>query len=166
MSAAVSTAKQNRAAVETVTRQLLTAQAVGVAAIVGTATDVTDPSFGFALGESLPDNAVVMPKSYDELVAVRDAVMEVLEAEMLRETDDVVYAALVTARTAVFEVLTERAESESRLVTVVPVDVTPALVLAYDWHDDAGRDLRLLPATALCERAFARRLKQGCCPNE
>lgn len=154
MSAAVKTAKQNRAAVETVTRQLLTAQAVGAAAIVGTATDVTDPSLGFALGESLPDNAVEMPKSYDELVAVRDAVMEVLEAEMLRETDDVVYAALVTARTAVFEVLTERAESESRLVTVVPADVTPALVLAYDWHDDAGRDFEIAARNGVVREGF------------
>ena len=154
MSAAVSTAKQNRAAVETVTRQLLTAQAVGAAAIVGTTADVTDPSFGFTLGESLPDNAVVMPKSYDELVAVRDAVMEVLEAEMLRETDDVVYAALVTARTAVFEVLTERAESESRLVTVVPADVTPALVLAYDWHDDAGRDFEIAARNSVVREGF------------
>lgn len=154
MSAAVKTAKQNRAAVETVTRQLLTAQAVGAAAMVGTATDVTDPSFGFTLGESLPDNAVVMPKSYDELVAVRDAVMEVLEAEMLRETDDVVYTALVTARTAVFEVLTERAESESRLVTVVPADVTPALVLAYDWHDDAGRDFEIAARNSVVREGF------------
>ena len=95
-----------------------------------------------------------MPKSYDELVAVRDAVMEVLEAEMLRETDDVVYAALVSARTAVFEVLTERAESQSRLVTVMPADVTPALVLAYDWHDDAGRDFEVAARNSVVREGF------------
>lgn len=154
MSAAVKTAKQNRAAVETVTRQLLAAQMVGAAAVVGTSSDVTEPSYGLTLGQALSKNAVVMPKSYDELMDVRDALMDVLETEMLRETDDVVYAALVSARTAVFEVLTERAEGESRLVTVVPSDVTPALVLAYDWHDDAGRDFEIAARNGVVREGF------------
>ena len=154
MSAAVSTAKKNRAAVETVTRQLLAAQMVGAAAVIGTSNDVTDPSYGLTMGQALSENAVVMPKSYDELVAVRDALMDVLETEMLRGMDDTVYAALVSARTAVFEVLTERAESESRLVTVVPADVTPALVLAYDWHDDAGRDFEIAARNGVAREGF------------
>ena len=53
------------------------------------------------------------------------------------------YSVIEAARVAIFEALTERADSESRLVTVTPADVLPAVVLAYDYHDDANRDLEI-----------------------
>lgn len=149
-------AKQNRAAVETLTRQVLMSQMTGVAALVDSDKDTTSP--GVLLTDQASSGLTRSPatRSYDDLIEVRDAMMQALDAELFLETDDVVYQAIEEARTAVFEAVTERANTQSRLLTVVPSDVLPALVLAYDWHDDAGRDIEIA--------ARNRIVREGLCP--
>lgn len=129
---------QNRAAVETLIRQTLIAQMVGVSAVVGTKTDqamaVEDD---VQTSESLK---ATVSKSYDDIVQLRQDLLETLDEELLMTTSDDSYLELEKARVAVFEALTDRADDSSRLVVVVPGDVLPALVHAYDYYDDASRD--------------------------
>ncbi len=131
-------ALQNRAAVETLIRQTLIAQMVGVSAVVGTKTDqamaVEDD---VQTSESLK---ATVSKSYDDIVQLRQDLLETLDEELLMTTSDDSYIELEKARVAVFEALTDRADDSSRLAVVVPGDVLPALVHAYDYHDDASRD--------------------------
>ena len=129
---------QNRAAVETLIRQTLIAQMVGVSAVVGTKTDramvVEDD---VQTSESLKST---VSKSYDDIVQLRQDLLETLDEELLMTASDDSYLELEKARVAVFEALTDRADDSSRLAVVVPGDVLPALVHAYDYHDDASRD--------------------------
>ena len=154
MSDLVRRAKQNRAAVETLTRQVLMSQMTGVAALVGSDKDTTSPGVLLTEQTSSDLTSSPAPRSYDDLIEVRDAMMQALDAELFFETDDVVYQAIEEARTAVFEVVTERADTQSRLLTVVPSDVLPALVLAYDWHDDAGRDIEIAARNRIVREGF------------
>lgn len=129
---------QNRAAVETLIRQTLIAQMVGVCAVVGTKSDQALPvKDDVQTSDSLKST---VSKSYDELVQLRQDILEVIDEELLMTTSDVSYLALEKARVAVFEALTDRAEDSHRLVVVEPGEVLPALVHAYDFHDDANRD--------------------------
>lgn len=129
----------NRAAVESLARQLLLAQIVGVSALIGTSKDTSAP--GAVLTAAAEPFAEQEPiQSYDDLIEVRDQLLDVLDQELLMETDDETYQAIEAARTAVFEAITERADTQSRLFTTVPPDIMPAVVLAYDYHDDANRD--------------------------
>lgn len=129
---------QNRAAVETLIRQTLIAQMVGVSAVVGTKTDqamaVEDD---VQTSESLK---ATVSKSYDDIVQLSQDLLETLDEELLMTTSDDSYLELEKARVAVFEALTDRADDSSHLAVVVPGDVLPALVHAYDYHDDASRD--------------------------
>lgn len=129
---------QNRAAVETLIRQTLIAQLVGVSAVVGSKNDHAMPaSDDVQTSESLLST---VSKSYDDIVLLRQDLLDVIDDELLMTTSDESYLALEEARVAVFEVLTERADDSSRLVVVSPGEVLPALVHAYDYHDDATRD--------------------------
>lgn len=133
---------KNRAVVETLTRQVLIAQMVGVSALIGSDKDSSAPGASLTTAEELSGSAVRV-RSYDELTETRTALTDALDEELLLETDDDMYSVIEAARVAIFEALTERADSESRLVTVTPADVLPAVVLAYDYHDDANRDLEI-----------------------
>ncbi len=129
---------RNRAAVETLIRQGMLAQMVGVSAFVGSSADTVDEvSDDVSTGEALRET---IAKSYDDIVAVRSQLLTVIDEELLMTTNDDAYLALERARVAVFDVLTDRANSHGKLIVVNPGGVLPALVHAYDWHDDASRD--------------------------
>lgn len=110
----------NAAAVNALGRQALIAQAVGATSLVGTAAD-TNAKAG-----------------QDKILAVRDAVVGVIDREAMSASDGV-YDALLTARAAVWNDLTARARDSARLTTITPAETTPALVIAYDYYGDAGR---------------------------
>jgi prophage DNA circulation protein len=132
------TVLQNRAAIETLIRQALIAQMVGVSALVGSKSDRANPVGDDAqTSESLRSTVT---QSYDDIVQLRQDLLEVIDEELLMTTSDETYLALEKARVAVFEALTERADDSHRLVVVEPGEVLPALVHAYDFHDDANRD--------------------------
>lgn len=145
-------AAQNAAAIETLTRQLMIAQMVGVAALIGTAKDTFSPSAVPSTDST--ESETTVPLSSDELTEISSDLLETLDAELLLETDDAMYQVIEEARTAVFSALSERADEKSQLVTVTPADVTPALVLAYDWHDDASRDLEIAARNGVDREGF------------
>ena len=143
----------NRAAVESLARQLLLAQIVGVSALIGTSKDTSAP--GAVLTAAAEPFAEQEPiQSYDDLIEVRNELLEVLDQELLMETDDEMYQAIEKARTAVFEAVTERANAQSRLITVTPPDIMPAVVLAYDYHDDANRDREIALRNGIDHEGF------------
>ena len=111
---------------------------VGVSAVVGTKSDQVLPAEDdVQTSDSLE---ATVTKSYDDIVQLRQDLLDVLDEELLMTTSDESYLTLEKARVAVFETLTERAEESGHLLVVVPGEVLPALVHAYDFHDDATRD--------------------------
>lgn len=146
-------AMTNRAAVESLTRQLLLAQVVGVSALIGTSKDTSAPG-AMVTAAASPFVEQEPLQSYDDLIEVRNELLEVLDQELLMETDDEMYQAIEKARTAVFEAVTERANAQSRLITVTPPDIMPAVVLAYDYHDDANRDREIALRNGIDHEGF------------
>lgn len=126
---------KSQAAIETLVRQLLIAQMVGVSTLVATSKDVSSPD-----GE---EDMRTTTRSYDEIVELRDELCQVLDDELLMEENDEMYQVLDEARMAIFDVLTHKADALQHVVIVKPDDVFPAVVLAYDYHDDADRDLEI-----------------------
>ena len=108
-------AMTNRAAVESLARQLLLAQVVGVSALIGTSKDTSAPG-AMVTATASPFVEQEPIQSYDDLIEVRNELLEVLDQELLMETDDEMYQAIERARTAVFEAVTERANAQSRLI--------------------------------------------------
>lgn len=143
---------KNRAALETLIRQALIAQMVGVSAVVGTKSDQVLPAEDdVQTSDSLE---ATVTKSYDDIVQLRQDLLDVLDEELLMTTSDESYLTLEKARVAVFEMLTERAEESGHLLVVVPGEVLPALVHAYDFHDDATRDQEIAIRNGLEHEGF------------
>lgn len=126
------TAKQistNHVAIMTHTRHLLLVQAVKLSSYLSCAV-------------------------YDDTLALKNEIAGALDAETLLATDDNVYQALMDARIAVWNDLTVRTRNSARLVTITPPDVFPALVLAYDWHEDASRDIEIVSRNKIRNPGF------------
>lgn len=122
-------ATQNANAVNAISRQAMLVQAVGASSLIGSPVDSNPPDAG-------------------EMLDIRNALTGALDAEML-VASDTVYEALWAAKMAVWKDLTERARSSDKLVTRTPPDVLPALVLAYEYHEDALRDAELVQRNAV-----------------
>ena len=91
---------------------------------------------------------------YDDTLALKNELAAALDAETLLATDDDVYQALMEARRAMWDDLTVRSRNSARLLTITPPDVLPALVIAYDWHEDAGRDLEIVARNKIRHPGF------------
>lgn len=91
------------------------------------------------LAQAVGASSLVPATVHDETISLRNNLSAALDAESLVASDDV-YEALQDARGKVWQDLTERARDSARLTTVSPPDTTPALVLAYDYYEDAARD--------------------------
>lgn len=104
----------NAEATNALARQVILAQAVGASSLMPAAV-------------------------HDETVSLRNDLTAALDVESLTASDEV-YEALQDARGKVWKDLTERARDSSRLATISPPDTMPALVLAYDYYEDAARD--------------------------
>lgn len=124
----------NAVAINTLARQALLAQAVGASSLVGTSVDST-------------------LLSYDDMVAVRAELIAAIDAESMTASDSV-YDALQTARLVVWQDLTSRASDSARLTTVSVSDVMPALVLAYDYYEDAIREAEIVARNGIQHPGF------------
>jgi prophage DNA circulation protein len=113
--------------VQNLARQSLLAEAVSATTSVGGEEDTAEGGI-----------------SYDEMIATRDLVLGAIDSEMLKTDDDDVYLALEIARSAVSEEMTARAQDSARLIFVTPQEVTPALVIAYNFYGDASRSQEII----------------------
>ena len=127
----------NACAVNALGRQALIAQAVGASSLVGTTVD----------------SSAKPVISYADMVAVRNELITVIDRESLTASDQV-YAALMKARAAVWNDLTTRARESARLTTLTPNEVMPALVLAYDYYEDASRDTDIVARNRIRHPGF------------
>lgn len=125
----------NAVATRALVRQTLIAQAVGASSLVGTAADSTPRT------------------SHTGMMAVRNELIAVIDDEALTATDDV-YVALMDARAAVWADLTTRARDSARLSTLTPSETTPALVLAYDYYEDATRGEEIVARNSIRHPGF------------
>lgn len=115
------------AAVQSLSRQAVLSEAVTASALVGTEDDSS--------GEAM---------AYEDVMSLRDEVLEALDAEMLLADDDGLYQSLVSARAAVWKDMTDKAEDSAHLVGYKPSEVMPALVLAYDYYEDPSREAEII----------------------
>ena len=127
--ATTATINANTAAILANTRQLLLVQAVGL-------------------------SSYLQCSVYNDTLQVINELGAALDAEALQVTDDDLYQALMAARSAMFEDLTTRSRDSARLVTLLPDAVFPALALAYDYYEDAGRDLEIVARNKIINPGF------------
>lgn len=130
------------AAIQTLVRQSAISNAVLAASEVGSENDRADTS------------VAVQTAPYDDLILVRDNILEAIDSEMFRTRNDAVYEALNQAHSAVYEAITQRAENQARLVTFTPSAVTPALVLAYDYYGDSTREPEIVGRNKIRHSGF------------
>lgn len=150
-------AQANAAAVYALGRQALIAQAVGISSLAGTAADsgvstVVTPVSG---GSAASSTSAATPRTpdYATLIAVRDAVLAAIDAELLT-ADDAVYVALVDARGKVWVDLTTRARDSAGVARITPPEVLPALAIAYDYYEDAARADEIVARNAIRHPGF------------
>lgn len=91
---------------------------------------------------------------YQDAVAVRDSVLDQLDAVADITPDDVLYNALAAVRAAVVSDVAARGADLARLVTVAPATTVPALVLAYDLYEDAERDADIVARNRVVHPGF------------
>lgn len=125
----------NGVALNSLARQTLIAQAVGATSLVDTPADTS----------SAP--------TYEDMKTIRDAVVSAIDSEML-VADDIVYPALLAARLAVWKDLTARARDNARLDTITPPEVLPALVVAYEYYEDASRSAEIVARNGIRHPGF------------
>lgn len=118
----------NSVAVNALARQVLLAQAVGASSLVPAAV-------------------------YDDNINLRNQITAALDAETLNASDKT-FTALTTARNAVWRDMTERTRDSARLTTITPVATEPALVVAYDFYEDAAREGDIVTRNAIRHPGF------------
>lgn len=130
----------NTCAINALMRQGVIAQAVGASSLVGTKVD--------AAGKG-PASVI----SHSEMMDVRNELISAIDQEMLTAGDEV-YLALLDARAAVWQDLTSRAKDNARLTSLTPNEVLPAVVVAYDYYEDAARDSDIVARNRLRHPGF------------
>nr|DAS67305.1 MAG TPA: DNA circularization protein [Caudoviricetes sp.] len=130
------------AAGQAMIRGLSVANMVVAASEIGTSNDRLDAS------------TPVQTAPYDDLIAVRNEILEAIDEESLKVSSDPIYEALCESRSAVYEAITQRAENQARLVSFKPSSVLPALVLAYDYYGDASREAEIVGRNKIRHSGF------------
>lgn len=117
-----------------------------------TSTPARAPALDSVVVEA-PSKAVDMP-THDELEDTRQTVIAAIDKESERTTDDGVYQALRDLRRELVSTLRQQQQHSSKLVTRTPSDTVPALVLAAEWYDDAGRADELIAKNNISHPGF------------
>lgn len=134
--------EKTNAASQAMIRGLSVANMVVAASEIGTSNDRLDAS------------TPVQTAPYDDLIAVRNEILEAIDEESLKVSSDPIYEALCESRSAVYEAITQRAENQARLVSFKPSSVQPALVLAYDYYGDASREAEIVGRNKIRHSGF------------
>lgn len=115
-------------------RLAMLGNALGASTLIGSAYDSNGDVSGVTV-------------SADEVLAVRNGMLNALEREMMLTGDDDadLYLTLSDAYACVYRKLTEQADAlGSASVSYTPEAVMPSLVLAYDRYEDPSRDLEIV----------------------
>jgi hypothetical protein len=86
----------------------------------------------------------VLPVSYDQLARQRTSYSQLFDRETCRVVGDDPFLRLEDLRQAVWLDIQKRLQLTAKTITRTPDDVTPAVVLAADWYDDASRGAEIV----------------------
>ena len=92
--------------------------------------------------------------SYDDAIAVRDGVVERIDQVADTTFSDALYNSLVSLRAAVVTDINARGADLSRVVMLTPSRTLPALVLAYQIHDDSSRDSEIVARNGVAHPGY------------
>lgn len=109
-----------------------------------------------ALTDSPRQNSVtsVLPVSYDQLARQRTSYSQLFDRETCRVSGDVPFIRFEDLRQAVWLDIQKRLQLTAKMVTRAPDDVTPAVVLAADWYDDASRGAEIVALDTIPHPGF------------
>lgn len=155
-SSELNSAKPQAVASRTTSKRIEKANAAGQAMIRGlsVANMVVAASEIGTSNDRLDASTPVQTAPYDDLIAVRNEILEAIDEESLKVSSDPIYEALCESRSAVYEAITQRAENQARLVSFKPSSVQPALVLAYDYYGDASREAEIVGRNKIRHSGF------------
>lgn len=155
-SSELNSAKPQAVASRTTSERIEKANAAGQAMIRGlsVANMVVAASEIGTNNDRLDASTPVQTAPYDDLIAVRNEILEAIDEESLKVSSDPIYEALCESRSAVYEAITQRAENQARLVSFKPSSVQPALVLAYDYYGDASREAEIVGRNKIRHSGF------------
>lgn len=92
--------------------------------------------------------------TFDDLEEAKQGLVEAIDRESERTTDDGVYQALRDLRREVITTIKLRQQGSQPLKSRTPAEVSPALVLAAEWYDDAGRADEIVTRNRIAHPGF------------
>lgn len=102
----------------------------------------THPALSQTPGQS--STPAVMPINYDQLTRQRVSFNSLFDREFNRVSGDMPFIRMEDLRQAIWLDIQKRLQQASKMITRTPDGVTPAVVLASDWYDDAGRGAEIV----------------------
>lgn len=111
---------------------------------------VTHPELNNAPDET----TVVGVPTWDDLVDIRDTLNTAIEKELSRTTDDSLFLALRRVKSDLNNDIKNRLTQTQKTVIRTPDEVTPALVLAATWFDNAARESDIVRRNAVAHPGF------------
>ncbi|EGT0649653.1 DNA circularization protein [Citrobacter braakii] len=102
-----------------------------------------------------PDEATVVDvPTWDDLVDIRDTLNTAIDKELSRTTDDRLFLALRRVKSDLNNDIKHRLIQTQKTVIRTPDEVTPALVLAATWFDNASRESDIVRRNAVAHPGF------------
>ena len=102
-----------------------------------------------------PDEATVVDvPAWDDLVDIRDTLNTAIDKELSRTTDDRLFLALRSVKSDLNNDIKHRLIQTQKTVIRTPDEVTPALVLAAAWFDNASRESDIVRRNAVAHPGF------------
>ncbi|HBC6265384.1 TPA: DNA circularization N-terminal domain-containing protein [Citrobacter braakii] len=102
-----------------------------------------------------PDEATVVDvPAWDDLVDIRDTLNTAIDKELSRTTDDRLFLALRRVKSDLNNDIKNRLIQTQKTVIRTPDEVTPALVLAATWFDNASRESDIVRRNAVAHPGF------------
>ena len=104
---------------------------------------------------NVPDETVVVDvPTWDDLVDIRDTLNTAIDKELSRTTDDRLFLALRRVKSDLNNDIKHRLVQTQKTVIRTPDEVTPALVLAATWFDNAARESDIVRRNAVAHPGF------------
>ncbi|UAK18665.1 DNA circularization N-terminal domain-containing protein [Kluyvera sp. CRP] len=106
------------------------------------------------LNNAPDETTVVDVPTWDDLVDIRDTLNTAIEKELSRTTDDSLFLALRRVKSDLNNDIKNRLTQTQKTVIRTPDEVTPALVLAATWFDNAARESDIVRRNAVAHPGF------------
>lgn len=104
---------------------------------------------------NVPDEATVVDvPTWEDLVDIRDTLNTAIDKELSRTTDDRLFLALRRVKSDLNNDIKHRLAQTQKTVIRTPDEVTPALVLAATWFDNASRESDIVRRNAVAHPGF------------